>query len=186
MKCAVYGGSFNPPHIAHAMIISWLLWSGRAEQVLIVPVFRYAFEGVHEKKLQPFDLRLAWAKSAFSQFQPHVEILDIERHLPSPSYTIDTLNVLQKKRPNDDLFLVLGADSRSSLHAWKGWEEIESKFSPVFVGREGYSSDDLIVFPNISSTMIRAQLRKGIIPTDLIGKALQDILTTKNPFLERE
>ena len=42
----MYGGSFNPPHIAHAMVASWLVWSGEVDQVWIVPVYQHAFEKI--------------------------------------------------------------------------------------------------------------------------------------------
>ena len=49
MRVAVYGGSFNPPHVAHAMVASWLLWTRLVDEVWLVPVFRHAFEGIQEK-----------------------------------------------------------------------------------------------------------------------------------------
>ena len=39
MRIAVYGGSFNPPHVGHAMVVSWLLWTRRADRVWLVPAF---------------------------------------------------------------------------------------------------------------------------------------------------
>ncbi len=50
---AIYGGSFDPPHFGHAMVIAWLLWSGTASEVWLVPTFQHAFD----KPLAPFELR---------------------------------------------------------------------------------------------------------------------------------
>ena len=52
MRIAVYGGSFNPPHIAHTMVASWLLWTEMVDEVWLVPVYRHAFEQSHGKKLR--------------------------------------------------------------------------------------------------------------------------------------
>ena len=54
MDVAVYGGSFNPPHIGHAMVAAWLLWTRRVEEVWLVPAFAHAFD----KALRPFAARV--------------------------------------------------------------------------------------------------------------------------------
>lgn len=36
-RVAYFGGSFNPPHVGHAMIVSWVLWTGLAEEVWLAP-----------------------------------------------------------------------------------------------------------------------------------------------------
>ncbi len=52
---AIFGGSFNPPHLGHAMVAAWLKWTGRADDVWFVPAFEHAFG----KPLAPFENRLA-------------------------------------------------------------------------------------------------------------------------------
>ena len=55
---AGYGGSFNPPHVGHAMVAQWVVWTGRADAVWFVPVYQHAFEGRHDKTLASFDQRV--------------------------------------------------------------------------------------------------------------------------------
>lgn len=161
MRVGFYGGSFNPPHLGHAMVASWLLWTRRVDAVWIVPVFRHAFEGRQDKALAPFADRLRWCE-ALSQELPladRVSVLDVEASLQAPSYTIDTLRHLAGRHPDHRLHLVIGADVLPQLPRWRQWPEIERDFSPIIVGRAGHAvPDGSVVFPDISSSEIRRRL----------------------------
>lgn len=166
---AFYGGSFNPPHVAHAMVIAWLRWTRRVERVLVVPVYRHAFEGVHDKRLAPFADRLDWCRAMVDDVvggaddgRPPVDVLDVEAHLPVPSYTIDTLRHLAARFPGRQLRPVVGADVLPQLPRWRDQAALQADFPPLIVGRAGYPlPDDAVVFPQVSSSDIRARLRQG-------------------------
>ena len=99
MRVAIYGGSFNPPHVAHAMVASWLLWTDQVDEVWMVPVFRHAFEGIHGKKLAPYEQRVAWCQLVRQDVDQRIQVSTIESELPIPSYSIDTLTELQAQYP---------------------------------------------------------------------------------------
>ena len=183
---AVYGGSFNPPHLGHAMIVSWLLWSGIVDRVIILPVYAHAFDGIHDKKLAPFEKRVDWCGTAFADLctsqEQRVIISELEKNLPTPSFTIDSLQVLQTQYPEVQLRLVIGSDSLPHLPKWKNWPAIEKDFAPIVVGRVGYPSDSQVFFPDISSTDIRKQLKKGVVPYQWIHKDLAQRLLHDNPY----
>lgn len=160
MQIAVYGGSFNPPHMGHAMVAAWLVWSGRVDQVWLLPTFVHAFA----KDLAPFDHRLALCAALAERLGPEVMVCPIEGELPAPSYTIDTLRALADRHPEHSFRLVLGTDNRASLSKWKAWDAIERDFRPLFVGRAGYDEDPsarALTFPRVSSTEIRDRLAAG-------------------------
>ena len=189
-KIAVYGGSFNPPHLGHSMIVSWLLWSGIVDKVIILPVYAHAFDGVHDKKLASFNKRVRWCQVVFencmtSEYANNIIVSELERDLATPSYTIDSLRELQKQYPKADyqLRLVIGSDSIPHLSKWKDWSAIDSAFSPIVVGRVGYDCDAEVFFPDISSTDIREKLKAGIVPEQWIHKKLAQILRKENPYI---
>ena len=166
MKIAVYGGSFNPPHIAHAMVASWLVWSGTVDQVWIVPVYQHAFERIHGKRLVSYETRLEWCRLMAEELGKMCAVCEIESTLPTPSYSIDTLKALQSAHPEHHFRLVVGADVVSQLPQWKEWAQIEARFAPVIVGRVGYEGHRAqMVFPDVSSTKIREIVRGGRVPT---------------------
>ena len=183
MKIAVYGGSFNPPHVSHALVASWCLWTGLVDQVWMVPVYRHAFEDSHGKKLAPFEQRVKWCQSYTRDVHSGILVSEVEAELPTPSYTIDTLLHLQKKFPQHQFRLMVGADVLLQTHEWKAWDQIERQFQPIVVGRVGYDNPEgSVAFPGISSTDIRKALAENIIPTQFLTQSLQEFLSESNPY----
>lgn len=184
MKIAIYGGSFNPPHIAHAWVVSWLLWTKRVDQVWLMPVYHHAFEGKQDKKLISYERRVEWCTLFAKTISTAVLVSDIESQLPIPSYTIDTLEALSKRYPEHQFQLCIGSDIISQLPKWKDWDRIQHRYSPIIVGRGGYDDGiEDISFPEISSTEIRNALRKGNIPDHLLIEAVADNIRKNNPYL---
>lgn len=180
MRIAVYGGSFNPPHVGHAMVASWVRWTGRADAVWLVPVFRHAFEDRHGKVLAPFDDRLAWCAAMAAELGPDFAASDVERQLPAPSFTVDTLSHLAAVHPEHTFRLVVGADVLPQVGAWRRWGEIEDRFSPVVVGRQGYAAPPerpSVDFPSVSSSDIRARLLSGGAVDHLVTAAVRALLS---------
>jgi len=66
----VFGGSFDPPHVAHVLAASYALAVGNFERLLAVPVYRHAFD----KKLASFEHRVAMCELAFAEL-PRVEVM---------------------------------------------------------------------------------------------------------------
>lgn len=158
MDIAVYGGSFNPPHIGHALVASWLHWTSRAERVWLLPTYNHAFG----KQMAPWNLRVQWCQALAQSLGPAVEVCPIEAELPTPSYSIDTLNALAERHPEHRFRLVIGSDNLLVLDKWKAWDQIAERYSPIVVGRAGYPSPEgAVVFPEISSTRVRALLAAG-------------------------
>ncbi len=159
---AIYGGSFNPPHVGHAMVARWLTWTRQADAVWLVPVYRHAFEGRHDKTLASFEERVSWCQAFANDLGEGVEVCTVEAELPVPSFTIDTLRHLRDRHPGTRFRLVVGADALPHLPAWRDWDAIEREFSPLMVGRQGHTipGADVVDFPNVSSTDVRARLRE--------------------------
>ena len=159
----MFGGSFNPPHVAHAMVSAWLLWTDAVDAVWLVPVFRHAFEDIHDKTLAPYDERVRWCQAMARDVGPSVQVSTIERDLPVPSYSIDTLQALAALHPEHRFRMVIGTDVIPQLPQWHNWEQIEAEFDPSVVGRAGFTSPQGVQspdFPQISSTDIRKRLQE--------------------------
>ena len=104
----------------------------------MTPVYQHPFEGIHAKTLAPFDRRFKWCQLLADDLQLPIYVSDIEKSLPKPSYTIDTLTELARRHPENEYRLVIGSDVLPDLDKWKDWERITSHFSPIVVGRLGY------------------------------------------------
>lgn len=157
MRVAVFGGSFNPPHVGHAMIAGWLRWTDRCDEVWLLPTHVHAFG----KPLAPFASRVAACERMAALVGPHVKVSSIEATLPSPSFTIVTLDRLAALHPTHRFRLVVGADILRQAASWRDWSRIEGDFAPIVLGRGNESVSGAPSFPDVSSSDIRARLAAG-------------------------
>lgn len=155
MRVAVFGGSFNPPHIAHVLAVTYIASLGLCERVVVVPVHAHAFD----KDLAPFSLRIKMCRDAMG-FIPGVEVSEIEASLTPPNYTLHMLKALAERHPDWDLRLVVGADVLADSHKWHAWDAVCALAPPIVLGRVGYSRSDAPppVLPDVSSSRIRELL----------------------------
>jgi nicotinate-nucleotide adenylyltransferase len=183
VRIALYGGSFNPPHRAHALVAEWVVQSGAADEVWLVPVYQHALDGQQGKQLAPFTDRLAWCAAMAASLSVPVRVCDVESRLPVPSYSIDTLDHLAKTHPAHGFRLVVGADILDQTDQWKRWDEIEVKYAPLVVGRAGYPAPEGVpVFPAVSSTDVRARLTSGDPVDELVVPAVLAALQKGHPW----
>ena len=156
---AIFGGSFDPPHCAHVMVVSYLLTCTDCDKVAVMPVFEHPF---HKQTTVPFEAKVEMCKMAFQPFGDLVEVLDIEQHLPTPSYTVQTLTYLKQQHPHWNLHLVVGSDIIAQIHLWKDFERIQSLANLIVLSRTVEHPTAVgPVFPDVSSSQIRESLAKG-------------------------
>ncbi len=105
VKVAVFGGSFNPPHVAHVLACALVLAVEDVERVLVVPTFLHPFA----KPLAPYEDRVAMCRLAFSSL-PQVEVSRVEQQLGGESRTLRTLEHLAAAHDGWELRLIVGAD----------------------------------------------------------------------------
>jgi nicotinate-nucleotide adenylyltransferase len=155
VKVAVYGGSFDPPHVSHVLAVAYAFAMGGFERVLVVPVFAHAFG----KSLAPFDDRLAMTRLAMRGLS-FADVSDVERELGTPSYTWKTLQHLHALHPDWELRLVVGSDVLLESSKWERFDDVV-RLAPLFVlGRAGIPHPNAppSALPEVSSTHIRAML----------------------------
>lgn len=157
-EIAVFGGSFDPPHVGHVLLATWALSVGGVARVLVIPTFQHAFG----KSLTDFDARLALCARAFAPL-PAAEVSPIERDLGGVSRTLRLVEALAARYPGYGLRLLVGADIPLQAERWDRFDEIVARAPLLVAGRGGYASDsDVIVLPEVSSTAIRRDLAAGV------------------------
>ena len=173
MRVAVYGGSFDPPHVGHAMVAAWLGWTRRVDAVWLVPTFQHAFA----KQLAPFETRVALCQALARALGPHVQVSRVEETLERPSFTIQTLSALAEAHPEHAFQLVVGSDVLEQVDDWHRWDLIVERFRPLVVGRVGYEEvPGAPSFPPVSSTEVRRALRAGEDVSHLVPGPVLDLL----------
>ncbi|MCA9648338.1 MAG: DUF2520 domain-containing protein [Myxococcales bacterium] len=157
----VFGGTFDPPHLGHAMVPAYLRLRGLADRVLVVPCADHPLG----KAMAPFAERLALTRAAMAPLGEAVEVSDLEERLVrergGPSYTLRMLEAAAEEHPGFALRLVVGTDILDELPRWHRWDEIERRFAPIVVPRAGHAPPEVCALPEVSSTRIRGWLREG-------------------------
>ena len=119
-RLGVFGGAFDPPHVAHVALAQAALEQLQLDQLRIFPTG----QAWHKPQaMSAPEHRLAMARLAFSDL-PLTVIDERELRRPGPTYTIDTLRELKAEQPGAELFLMMGEDQAMSLTRWREWEAI--------------------------------------------------------------
>ncbi|MCC6556268.1 MAG: nicotinate (nicotinamide) nucleotide adenylyltransferase [Polyangiaceae bacterium] len=165
-RIAIFGGSFNPPHVAHVLAVAYALSAAPVDEVLVVPVFQHPFS----KELAPFEDRLAMCRLAVG-WLPRVEISDVERELGGESRTLRTLEHLAEVNPGWAMRLLVGADVVADLPKWHRFDRGAAIAPPIVLGRGGYAPLAAggahpieiaeVSLPQVSSTEVRDALAAG-------------------------
>lgn len=162
LRVGIFGGSFNPPHVAHVLAASYTLLVAPLDRVCVIPVFQHPFA----KELAPYEARLRMCQLAFEGV-PRCEVSDVERQLGGESRTLRTLEHLQEVRPDWSMRLIIGSDVVADLPKWHQFDRIAAIAQPFVLQRRGSGkSDDAAkadksVLPEVSSTEIRELLARG-------------------------
>ncbi len=161
----VFGGSFDPPHLGHTLLVALLHAQGGLDRLIVAPVYDHP---LGKGTQTPFAKRLAWTRAAMQMHGDFVEVTDLERELaeidPSqPSYTLRLLDAVAKQNPGAVVRLVIGSDivRRAETQRWHRWDEIESRYAPLVVPRAGYAESADCVLPEVSSSEVRAAVNRG-------------------------
>lgn len=179
----VYGGSFDPPHMAHQMACLYLLEALEADQVWLVPTFLHAFG----KGLADFASRAAMCELLVAPFKGRVQVLDTERHLGGQSLTHATMTHLAQAHPGRRLALALGADIMADTHRWHMWDEINRRWPVAVVGRTGFPHPlSRVELPAIASRAVRDRVRQnksliGLVPASIARFIAEHRLYTDVP-----
>lgn len=177
----IYGGSFDPPHLAHQLTLLAVLETRPVDEIWLVPTFRHAFD----KRLTDFGTRLLWCRALIVPFGERVRICEVERELGTESRTIDTLDELTRRHPDRSFSLILGTDIRAERSRWKAFDELERRFPIHWIGRVGHSTEpgDELILPDISSTEVRRRLAAGLPLERLIpARVIEAIRQSGHPW----
>lgn len=134
MKIAVYGGSFNPPHLGHAEAARTVRAELRPDKFLIIPTNIAPHKEVAAGSPTPYK-RLEMCRLAFADI-PGAEVSDMELRREGKSYTAQTIDELRRKYPEDELILVMGTDMFLSFEAWYRFEYLLKSCTLAVLSRD--------------------------------------------------
>jgi nicotinate-nucleotide adenylyltransferase len=174
---AVFGGTFDPPHLGHTALVQQLLKHKIANSTLFLP----SPNPPHKTKQYKtsFLHRSEMLKLAISDIK-YTDISLIENEIPNDlSYTYNTISTLTQKLPHTQLKLLIGGDSLLQLHTWYKAKQLVNEFEFIIYPRNGepikiehlnsfwntkekhklFTAQHPLPLHNISSTEVRRQIK---------------------------
>ena len=134
MRTAVFGGSFDPIHNGHIDLLRVIVDNLALDRSIIIPAFVSPFKTARGAAAP--EHRLEMCRLAFAGWTNAI-VSDIELRREGASYTCDTLTYLSEMYPEDELFLITGADAFLTIQSWRSPEVIFSKATVCTIPRNG-------------------------------------------------
>ncbi len=168
MKIGLFFGSYNPIHIGHLAIASYMVEFTDLDQLWFVVSPQNPFK--QKNTLLPDYQRFELVNQAIGN-NHKFRASNVEFNLSKPSYTIDTLTYLHDKFPKYDFVLIMGSDNLENFHKWKNYEEI-LKYHELYVYPRHNTKDNNLInhkkvkivnapIMEISSSFIRKSIKEG-------------------------
>ena len=194
LRYGIFGGTFNPPHIAHSILADDVREQMHLDKIIFIP------SGIHPFKEENLDAdaihRLNMSKIAFES-NPKFEVSDIElKNKEKKSYTVDTLMQLRELHKNDFIkfYLIIGIDNLIEFTKWKEPEKIFALAEVIVINRPGYLVTDVlprfservkflsVPMLDISSSMIRDYIMHKKSIKYLVLPGIEKYITDNNLY----
>jgi nicotinate-nucleotide adenylyltransferase len=115
MRLGIFGGTFDPPHIAHLILAAVAHAQLGLERVLWVLTPAPPHKNNH--LVTPLDARLEMLRAALAD-APAFELSRVDIDRPPPHYAVDTLRLLHQEYSHATLVYLLGGDSLADVPLW--------------------------------------------------------------------
>lgn len=139
-RLGVFGGTFDPPHLAHLILASEALYQLKLKRVLWVLTPDPPHKD--DRSVSPWQQRLALVQAAI-QDDPAFELSRVDLDRPPPHYAFETLHLLHERYPGATLIYLMGGDSLTDLPNWKLPAEFISASDAIAVMRRPADMVDL-------------------------------------------
>ena len=187
MRIGIFGGSFDPVHIAHLTVAEAAAEQLRLDQVRFVPTAIQPFkpEGHHADA----EHRVAMLRLALNGHLGLVlDLREVERG--GISYTVDTLTDVRREFPSDELFLLIGADTAHDLPRWRDLDMIGELAQIVVMSRAGGRPPNLAAITNVltvpsidvSASAIRQAARHGKAVVEWVPSSVAEYIQTHHVY----
>lgn len=131
MRIAIFGGTFDPPHVGHLLAASDAFDTLALDRLFFVPAAAQPLkEGHHSTPRQ----RLEMVRALIGD-DPRFEADPIEIERSGLSFTVDTVAAYASRFPDAERFLLVGADVLATFGQWREPERIRQLAEMVVLQR---------------------------------------------------
>jgi nicotinate-nucleotide adenylyltransferase len=168
-RIGVFGGTFDPIHLGHLIVAEVAREALHLDRVLFVP----AGEPWHRGRVPAGNgaARLEMTRLATAD-NPHFAVSTVDLDRRGPTYTVETLRILQEQNPGARLVFLLGADALAQIGIWHEPARIPDLAEVVALTRPGAPPIDPA---SLESVIPGAAEKIRALETPLIGISATEI-----------
>lgn len=134
MRIGIFGGTFDPIHLGHLILAERCREQARLDLVWFMPSAHPPHKA--EREVTRFEQRCEMIELAIAG-HPAFRVERIEKELPAPSYTAETLAELHRRHPSKEFLLLMGSDQLPDLPNWYQPKRVVEQAGMVVVPRPG-------------------------------------------------
>lgn len=193
MRRGLLGGTFDPVHRGHLHAARKIASEARLDRVMLIPA---------GMPWQKSDRRISGAQDRLSMLNlatagdPLFEVSDIDVRRTGPTYTFDMLAEVKALYPEDELFLIIGADIVPRLKSWHRYQEVIAQVDIIICSRPEWPLDlsglpegrftlvDIDALP-ISSSGVRAMVQNGLDASDLLPDGVMTYINDHDLYVDQ-
>ncbi len=196
MRLGILGGTFNPPHLGHLVCAQEAYRELELDRVMLIPARIPPHKPVEHEPGPEHRLQLCRLAAADDE---RFEVSELELDRDGPSYTVDTLDVLNSQAPTNELVLIVGGDIAAGLPEWHEPQRVLELATLAIAERRGTARGAVdaalsslkgrerarfFQMPRIgvSSTMIRRRVGTGLPIRYLVPDAVMDYIESHNLY----
>lgn len=186
MEIALFGGSFDPPHVGHLLTAAWVLLTEPVDELWLVPVNQHPFG---KQMTGSFEERASLCEQALASLGlARARVSRLEAELGGEVRTVDLLEHLNAARPADRFALVMGSDILAETPQWKRFDRIEQLARIIPVQRKGHQQHQQrggtaeALLPEVSSSAVRARLAAGEDVSGLVPRAVLEAISRSGSY----
>lgn len=166
MRIGLLGGSFDPIHLGHLILAERCREEAKLDEIWFLP--SYVPPHKADRSLTRFEQRGEMVTLAITG-QPAFRLDLIEKELPTPSYTAETLAELHHRHPENQFAFIIGGDSLVDLPRWHDPRRILQLAQLLVVARPGATH------PELNQIAEQLQMSAAEMPISFIESPLIDI-----------
>lgn len=189
MRLAIFGGSFDPPHVGHLLAAHDACARLSLDRLVFVPAGKQPLKPDAAGATGPQRLAMVQAMTAG---EPAFAVSSVEVDRPGLSFTVDTVRHFSSEFPGAERFLLLGADVLSSFSQWREPAEVVRLAQPVVLVRgetdipASLAGAPLTRLPtrrvDVSSTEIRERVRRGQSIRGFVPDGVADVIARERLY----
>ncbi len=191
-EIAIYGGSFDPPTLGHAAVVSACKGLDWLDQIWVMPSAQRMDKSIgtnHHHRIKM--LETGFGLQANQEGKICVSRFEIDE-VPAPTRTWQTVEALKTKFPSLNFHFVFGIDAFESIETWQKGQELKNNLSFIVAGRDGkQAAREENVIPifteekylGVSSTLVRNKIKDGRDVLDLIDPMVYEYIIANGLYL---